>query len=142
MIHRENDEGRSPHSGLADQVRAIPPEVTLPLIPSRVEQPGNPPGLRVNSGDVRPLVSIVMQARQRKIVERCGTAMLTRDDIVDWKWHCRIAGLRHPAILAGVPRSLPHFLRERWVHGDVIYPSWLSAPSSPSIGATPASAPP
>ena len=55
MIHRKNDDGRPLDGGLANRIRAFPPEVSRPLVPSRIEQPGDPPREGIDSGDVRSL---------------------------------------------------------------------------------------
>ena len=55
MIHRKNDDGRPLDGGLANRIRAFPPEVSRPLVPSRIEQPGDPPREGIDPGDVRSL---------------------------------------------------------------------------------------
>src|SRR5271157_974427 len=123
MIHRENHDRRPTDGGLADQLRTIPGEMTFPPVLSWVEQPCDATGLGIDSGDVRSLVRIVMQARQCQVVERRHTAVLSGDDVVDWEWDRGIEGLGHPAVLTRLPCSLSHLAGERWIHGGLISPS-------------------
>jgi len=60
MIHRENDNGRPPDGGLANKIRSFPPKVSRPLVPSRIEQPGDFPRERIDPGDVCSLVSVIV----------------------------------------------------------------------------------
>ena len=67
MIHRKNDDGRPLDGGLANRIRAFPPEVSRPLVPSRIEQPGDPPREGINPGALRALVSVIVEAGESKV---------------------------------------------------------------------------
>jgi hypothetical protein len=73
VIHRENSDRRPTDGSLAYQQCAFPGEVSLPLVLSGVKQPSDAPGLRVDSGDVRSLMSVVVKARESQIVKGCFT---------------------------------------------------------------------
>ena len=130
-IHRKNDDGRPPDGGLANRIRAFPPEVSRPLVPSRIEQPGDPPREGIDPGDVRSLVSVIVEAGESKVLRDCRTAVRASDDMVDRERDRRVEGLGHPAIFAGVSRSLSHFSCQGCVHGSLRTTSPPSATSSP-----------
>ena len=108
IVHRQNGDRGPPDGGPADQVGAIPAEVPLPLVPSRVEELGELPRQRVDPGDVRPLVKVVVEAGEGQVAQRRATAVLAGDDLVDREWDRGILRLGHPAVFAGVAGPLSH----------------------------------
>jgi hypothetical protein len=66
VIDLQDGDRGSPDAALRGQVRAIPCEMPFPTVLSGMEEPHDPPGLRVHPGDVRPLEAVAKkQARAR-----------------------------------------------------------------------------
>jgi hypothetical protein len=57
-----------------------------PSVLAWVEKPDEVAGGCIVSGDVRTLVPVAVEAGQCQIVDGRGTAMLSRDNVVDMKW--------------------------------------------------------
>ena len=86
-----------------------------PAVFARVKKAGQSFRLRVNAGNVRTFVQVAVVASERQIAQHGWTAMLPRNDVVDMQRE-RIAGLRHPAILARAMRSLPSLPLKGCIH--------------------------
>src|SRR5271166_1371960 len=85
----------------------------------------------IDPGDVRSLVSVIVEAGESKVLRDCQTAVLASDDMVDREGDRRVGGLGHPAILAGMSRPLSHFACQGCVHESLRTTSPPSATPSP-----------
>jgi hypothetical protein len=114
-IDRQHFDRRSPDVRLSGQDGATPPEVIVPAILSRVEEPGESIRVGVYAGDIRPLVVITLDATKSEIAERGGAAMLLGDDVVQ---HVTESGARlgHSAILAPISREPANLVRDALCH--------------------------
>ncbi len=72
IIHRQDDDGNPADGRLSDQIRPVPAKMAIPLVSARVEQLRELLANRIEPGDVRPLVAVVMQTGKRKIAEHCA----------------------------------------------------------------------
>jgi len=63
----------------------LPIEVLRPSILARVKNGANAVGLRINPGDIRPLVSIAFRTAERKVLTHRPAAMLFGNHVVDLK---------------------------------------------------------
>lgn len=61
MIHVEHRDGRTADRGTTDKVGPLPAKVPMPLGPPRVEQRRQPSCFRVEAGDVRSLMAVIVQ---------------------------------------------------------------------------------
>ena len=68
---RDPADGRSPN-----QMGSIPAKMPRPFVPPWVEQSREPLGDRVDSRDIRPLVTVVVQTRKGQVIERRSAAVL------------------------------------------------------------------
>jgi hypothetical protein len=69
----------------ANEDGAMPTEMPLPFLAPRIEQPGALAGLRINSGEIRTYMMIVSEASQCQIAGSGLTAVLFRDDMIDFE---------------------------------------------------------
>ncbi len=98
---------RSPFVRRAGQHWAIPDKVVVPIVDSWIEQKGFVTGLGINSGDIWPFVIVALKTRKAQILLDGVPVHLLGNDMVDLK-RCRVEVLRHLAVFASVPRSLPY----------------------------------
>src|SRR5262245_28247903 len=61
-IHLQDPDGGPALRRQPREHRPLPPEMTRPLMTARVEQGDDLPALRVDAGDVRPLVTVAREA--------------------------------------------------------------------------------
>ena len=61
VVHVEHVECRPADGGLSDQQRTVPCEVGAPALPAGIEESREPASLRVESGDVRAFVEVVVR---------------------------------------------------------------------------------
>jgi hypothetical protein len=57
--------------------------MSIPLVNTRMEQPGQLSRLGIDPSDVRTFVSVAVHTGKGKVVEAVCAAMLFRDDVVD-----------------------------------------------------------
>ena len=108
MIHCQDSDGDPADGRSPNQVGSIPAKMARPFVPSRVEKLRELLGSRVEPGDVRPLVAVVMQAGKGEIAEHGGPSVLVGNDMINWKWDGRVERLGHVAIFAGMAGALSH----------------------------------
>ena len=98
-VHFEDFHSRPADRCESDQDRPPPGKVLAPVILSGVKEPCRLSRVRIDPGDVRPLVIVTRKTGQRQILRSRGTAVLFGNDVVDF-----VAGvgvrLRHLAIFA------------------------------------------
>lgn len=63
-------------------MRSDPSKVLVPRLGARIEERRQRTGLRIDRGDVRPLVPIAPQARQREVVEHGRATVLQCDNVI------------------------------------------------------------
>jgi hypothetical protein len=102
-IHCEHADGGPADWCQADEHRPLPVEVIAPAVSARVVEPGQLPGRRVESGDVRALVEIAVNARNREVRRIVVLFMLFGDDVIDLVWAPR-GRLREPTVFAARAR--------------------------------------
>jgi hypothetical protein len=66
----------------AGQKRATPFKMAGPSILPRVEQSHSPPCLRVQAGDIRPLVAIAKEAGEGEVLRLGRALVLAGNDVV------------------------------------------------------------
>jgi hypothetical protein len=69
----------------AYQQRAYPPEASLPVVPSGVEQLDKFSRLRVETRDIRPFKRVAVEASQAQVFGDRLAPVLLRYDVVDFK---------------------------------------------------------
>jgi hypothetical protein len=104
IIERENHDGGTPNSCLANNLRADPREVVAPCVNARVKETRQFSGQRINPSDVRALMTVAMVTGECKVLRRGPAAVLTCDDVIEWKAE-PIETLRHQAILTRLARA-------------------------------------
>lgn len=114
LVHSKHHDGRAADWGSAQDDRPCPAKMAAPFLPAQIKQPCSLAGFWVNTRKVRPLVVIVCVACQRQIQGRCHTAVLHRNDVVDFESD-RHKLLRQATILAAMPRALSDELRQALV---------------------------
>ena len=67
------------------EARAIKSEMLGPKIKARVKQADELPRIGVKAGDVRTFEAIAVEASQRKVLYRCGSSMLSSNNVIDLK---------------------------------------------------------
>jgi hypothetical protein len=90
-------------------------KVFSPNVCSRVRQAHNLSRHWIAASDVRPFMSVAMEARQCQIVEVGFPVMLSGDDMVDLK-RKTVVRKRDPAILASLTGPLPNLLNQPPIH--------------------------
>lgn len=90
---------------LAEDHGSGPCEVNIPHILARIEERSQSAALWVESGQIARLAEIARHAGEREVAEDRAAAMLPGDDVLNVQ-RPRVIGLRHPAVLAAVLRSL------------------------------------
>jgi len=110
VVHGQDGDRHPPYGSPANQVRAVPAKMALPLVASWVEELGEVVRLRVKAGDVRPLVAVAVQAGEGEVVHDRGAAVLAGDHVVDGERDRGVESLGHPTVLAGVVGTPPHLL--------------------------------
>jgi hypothetical protein len=65
-------------------------------------------GVRIDTGEVRALVLIAVEARQRQVCGIICPTVLLRDDVLDVQRGNRQIFLGQQAVLTAIARSLPH----------------------------------
>lgn len=123
VIQRQYSNGNAANCRPADQNGGLPSEMTVPPVPSGIEQPGQLLRSWIDTGDVRAFVAVAMQARKGQVVEDRGATMLASDDVVDGERNRWIVALVHPAVFAGITSPLPYPSRQRFGHRHLKNPS-------------------
>lgn len=80
----------SPGRCSAHQHRTIPAEMSRPLMTAGMKQWNNLPCRRVNSGNIRPFVTVARKTGQAGIVCPRLTQVMFRDDVIDLEWKVEI----------------------------------------------------
>jgi hypothetical protein len=86
MIDGEHMNCDTTAGGSSDELRPCPGEMIAPSGLAWVEKPDEVASGHIMPGDVRTLVPVAVEAGQCQIVDGRGTAMLSRDNMVDVKW--------------------------------------------------------
>src|SRR6202011_4362918 len=74
-------------------------EMVVPLMTPWVKEPGELVGYRIDAGGVWPLVSVIVQAGQREIIEDGFPLVLDGNDMVEFK-RDRVSTLGQVAVFA------------------------------------------
>ena len=85
MVYVEDIDRCSPDGRLSDQFWPVPTEMGTPPLSVRIEESRQPTTLRVDTGDVRAFVEIVVRAREGKVLVCRLTPMLLWDDVIKWE---------------------------------------------------------
>ncbi len=85
-----------------------------------MEQTHNFSSHRIPAGDIRTLVPVAVETRQREIGKVSLTLMLPRDDVIRLKREM-IVRRGNPAVLAPAPCPAPNLVEQPWVHDSVPY---------------------
>lgn len=104
-IHGQYRHGCAADRRTAHQNRTIPAEMPGPLVPPRVKEPGKFLADRVDAGQVRSLVQVVLVTGKGQVAWRIRTSVLTGDDVFDVECEERIIALMELAVFATLPRA-------------------------------------
>lgn len=105
----------------------------IPAILPGVEEPRQLTAVRINSGEIRPLVAIAPQSGERQIVSRAQTAVLPGDNVVDGKGS-HMDRLRHMTVFAAFTGTLTNFDQEIPVHSFRPLRGRLLLEGTPGLG--------
>jgi hypothetical protein len=85
-IHFQKHDGGAADRSLAVKVGAVPCEMVVPVVDSRIEQRNEVIGLGIKSRSVRSLGIIALGARPTRIA--CGgwSTVFSRTDVIDFVW--------------------------------------------------------
>lgn len=89
--------------------------MVVPHVLARVKEARQQTGRRIKPRDIRSLVEIVVQARQRQIFRNGCSVVLLSDHTVDLERE-NVELLREPAVFARVGGALPDQSFQRLVH--------------------------
>ena len=86
-VHGQDVDCHSSDGSSTDQDRAIPAKVAAPFVSARMKQRHDAAGCSepLNAGHVGAFVTIAVQARQCQVRQRCRSAVLDRDHMLDFK---------------------------------------------------------
>ena len=107
-IQIEHADGGATHGGASFDAGAVPAEMFVPVVFSRVKQRSDLVGIGVNAGEVGSFVQIAVDAGQTEILQGISAAMLDGADVLDVQRRQRGVILMKLAILATVLRPLSH----------------------------------
>jgi hypothetical protein len=82
-IHVEHINRRPTDSGEAGEFGTVPREVLLSGVPAGIEQAGELAGYRIDPGDVRSLVEVVVVAGESEVFGGSRTVVFYGNDMVD-----------------------------------------------------------
>jgi hypothetical protein len=85
QIDIQDDHGRPPHRGTAQQEGAVPAEMTPPPVSARVEEPSPLTSLWINTRKVGAFVMIAGKTRESKVGRNRVPAVLFPDDVIDFE---------------------------------------------------------
>ena len=106
-VHDEDIDRRSSDVGSAGKHGAYPGEMLLPDILAGVEKSRQQTCIGVEARDIRPLVEVVIQARQRQVFGDGRSVVLLGDDVVDLEGQ-NVERLREPTVFAGALGAIPN----------------------------------
>jgi hypothetical protein len=124
VVHFEHADGRPADSSSADQQRPVPGEVRAPSLAAGIEKSRELAGLRIEPGNVRAFVEIIVRAGKREVFERRLAAVLLGDNVIEGKGELREISWDF-AILAAVFGSLPDSPLQHFVHGSGLVSGFL-----------------
>jgi hypothetical protein len=107
--------GRAGRRAFGEQSSAVPCEMIVPVLLSRVKQRDDVTGLRVDSGKIRSLVAIAVTTGEGQIFWHARALMLERNDVIEMERQLG-EGFREAAILAPVPGPGADGLVNRLIH--------------------------
>ena len=87
----------------------------MPLMTTRMKEPSQFLRQRIDAGKIRTFKTITIETGEREIGIRRTAAVLSGDDVVDFKIERRML-LSKPTVFASVSRSRPNQLDLRRVH--------------------------
>jgi hypothetical protein len=105
----------APGRCLSEKSSAIPGEMLVPWVPSRMKQGDNLTGIRVDARQIRPFVTVAIAARESEVFQNGGTSVLLSDHVVEVKRQFS-ERFRESAILAAVTGPGADGLVNRFVH--------------------------
>jgi hypothetical protein len=111
-VHVENVNRDSADRRSTDEPGPDPSKMSGPIVTARVVERRQSAALGVVARNVRTLMTVAVKTGEGKIAEIGRAAVLAGDDVIDRKRLRRIAGLRHPAVFAGVTGPLANGLDE------------------------------
>jgi hypothetical protein len=115
QVHSKNCDRGAADGGATHQKRTVPSKVVIPSVATRVEEPSALASQWIDPGQVRTLVVIISEASQCQVSECCLTAVLFRNDVIDFEGN-DIELLRHSAVLAPKACAASYCLRRRELH--------------------------
>lgn len=99
---RRSSDGRTPN-----KLGAIPLEMLVPIVRSGMEKSRDLSVIGVQTRDVWSLGIVAGKARKRQVVGLGGSAMLSRNDMINLERQV-VIDLRNPAVFARLLRPLPN----------------------------------
>lgn len=124
QVDAEHLDGGFANGMLGLQHRSFPKEELTPFIASGMKQPHDLTGVR-NAGDVGTLERITLHARPSHIGFVRRTVMFDCDNMI-WLKGKAVILLRHLAVLALPPGSLPNLLPELAIHHSSSSVPWIA----------------
>ena len=106
---------RATNGTTTDQNRAVPPEMSVPLVPARIKKPRTPTGLRINSCEVRAFMMVVGKTCEREVAGDRLASVLSSNNMIDLEREF-VVDLRHAAIFTAAVSTLPDQRRKTDVH--------------------------
>ncbi|MFA6544001.1 MAG: hypothetical protein WCS99_06225 [Limisphaerales bacterium] len=107
-IHFQEPRCGSPNGGASCYASAVQPKMLGPLVPARMEERRELPGIRVNARQVWAFVEVAVDAGPRKVVGIVAAAMLPGDDVFDMEILRRERMVRQAAVFTTPTRALSH----------------------------------
>ena len=91
-----------------------------PFVAARVEQPNDFPGLGIDPGDIRPLVTVARKTGKTKITCLGATLVMLGNDVIHLESEIEI-GLGKLAVFATPASPPPHEVFQRAFHAYSVY---------------------
>lgn len=118
QVDFQDGDGRAPNRSDPHKTRAIPLEMLLPLMPTWMEKPNDSPSARITPSDIRPLVVVTEETRQRQISRSRWAIVFAGNDVVYLKGKI-VVFLRRLAIFAGIPGATPNQTFQAKIHSGI-----------------------
>jgi hypothetical protein len=117
-VHLKDVESNPPNGSTGFENRPVPPEVVVPFVSPGIEKPRQFPREGIDAREVRPFVPVAVNASQGQVSEHGWSAMLTGNDVVDFKGHREVSRGK-AAVFANALGTPPDLANQPLVHGFV-----------------------
>ena len=111
VVDAQECNGCTARGRISVQSSSTPEKVFTPDIAARIVEPNDFAALSINSGNVRSLEAIAVDAGERQIFEDSRSTLLKSNNVIDLEG-CGMYCRRQSAIFATPLRSLPHLADE------------------------------